>query len=354
MDTKVSKSKNILLVLLTVIGVAIIGVGAFMMMHNKESVDNDPNDVNNGNESTKVIYYDDSRELQDTYTFKEAISKFAFPVNETTLIFEANAKTTFDSIMRDKSIYNDAMNPKFNYEQDIDKSLGVMYLGESNATTLEEFETNFKQGILTDNTKWTVEDVNIIDSNEEYVFASWTNKATVTTYEYYFAKIIGTRVYYAYYSSPLDSNKEDKISKLLEEFKDLFTCLSEDDGKEPYIYDKIMNVPVALNKQIKDVNLIYGVLNSNNDYLDGSVTFTLPDVSDFINLEYNADRHYDNIAWEEELDSNVTYFNEDGVDFLGMKEDNITQILKITNYSNTKFTTVQDFNNYINKFLINR
>ena len=115
-----------------------------------------------------------------------------------------------------------------------------------------------------------------------------------------------------------------------------------------------MNVPVALNKQIKDVNLIYGVLNSNNDYLDGSVTFTLPDVSDFINLEYNADRHYNNIAWEEELDSNVTYFNEDGVDFLGMKEDNITQILKITNYSNTKFTTVQDFNNYINKFLINR
>ena len=154
MDTKVSKSKNILLVLLTVIGVAIIGVGAFMMMHNKESVDNDPNDVNNGNESTKVIYYDDSRELQDTYTFKEAISKFAFPVNETTLIFEANEKTTFDSIMRDKSIYNDAMNPKFNYEQDIDKSLGVMYLGESNATTLEEFETNFKQGILTLNGQW--------------------------------------------------------------------------------------------------------------------------------------------------------------------------------------------------------
>lgn len=354
MDNKVSKKSNILLVFLVVLGVAIIGVGAFMMFNNKESVDNTPNDANNGNEDTKIIYHDDSRDLKDTYTFKEATSRFAFEVNETTLIFEENDKTTFESITRDKNIYNDSINPIFNYEQDIYKSLGVMYLGESNATTLEEFETNFKQGILTNNTKWTVENVNIIDSNDEYVFASWTNKAAVTTYEYYFAKIIGEKVYYAYYSSSVDSYGDDKVPYLLEGFKDLFTCLSEDDGKEPYIYDKIMRVPIALDKQIKDVNSIYAILNSNNDYLDGSVSFTLSDVSDFINLEYNADRHYDNIEWAEDIDSNIKYLNEDGKDIFGMKDDNITQILNITNYSNTTLTTAQDFNNYINKFLTNK
>ena len=80
MDNKVSKKSNILLVFLVVLGVAIIGVGAFMMFNNKESVDNTPNDANNGNEDTKIIYHDDSRDLKDTYTFKEATSRFAFEV----------------------------------------------------------------------------------------------------------------------------------------------------------------------------------------------------------------------------------------------------------------------------------
>lgn len=51
-----------------------------MMFNNKESVDNTPNDANNGNEDTKIIYHDDSRDLKDTYTFKEATSRFAFEV----------------------------------------------------------------------------------------------------------------------------------------------------------------------------------------------------------------------------------------------------------------------------------
>jgi len=48
------------------------------------------NNKTNNSETKAIVYYDNSRNLKDTYTFKEAVSKFAFKVNETTLIFGEN------------------------------------------------------------------------------------------------------------------------------------------------------------------------------------------------------------------------------------------------------------------------
>ena len=104
------------------------------------------------------------------------------------------------------------------------------------------------------------------------------------------------------------SDIDKKISLLLEQFKDFFTCLKEDDGKEPYIYDKIMNVSLVLDKKIKDVNYISGIINvTGNDYLDGSVSFTNED-SDYMNIEYGADKHYNKIDWSKDLDKNSGSF----------------------------------------------
>ena len=330
--------------------VVVVGVvfGSKFLSKNNE---NSNNETSNNSVSTEVIYYDNTRSLKDSYTFKEAVSKFAFKVNETTLIFEENDKTTLEMMMSEETIHNDLWNTQFEYKQDIYTSLGTMYLGESNSSTLEEFKTNFNNGILSDNTKWTVENVNIIESNNEYIFASWTNKAFTTTNEYYFAKIIGNKVFYAYHSTLVAYN-DTKTSLLLEQFKNLFTCLSEDDGTEPYIYDKIMNVPIVLNKKIKDVNLITAVINSNNDYLDGSVSLT--DEIDYVNLEYGASGHYNKIDWTKTFDSNTKYAKEDEKNIIGIKDNNNTQLFEITIYSDKQITNTKEFNSYISAFLTDK
>lgn len=350
-NNKPQKKINLGLIIgiVAVLVVAVIGIVLGSKLLSKK------NETSNNNKSTdtEVIYYDNSRSLKDNYTFKEAVNKFAFKVSESTLIFEENDKTTFYTLSLDNTIHDELMNVEFNYKQDIYTSLGAIYLGESNSTTLEEFKSNFKSGILSDKTKWTVENVNIIDSNNEYVFASWTNKASVTTNEYYFAKQIGNKIYYAYNTS-LTTLNDKKISLLLEEFKEFFTCLKEDDGIEPYIYDKIINVPVVLNKKIKDANSIYSISNNtSNGYLDGSVSFAESGV-DFISLEYGASKHYDKIDWSENFNSNMKYTQEDDKNRIGIKDNDNTQIFNITIYSDKNITNKKEFNSYISKYFIEK
>ena len=250
--------------------VAVVGIifGSKLLSNNDT---NSPTGGSSNNEKLDIVYYDSSRELKDSYTFKEAVSKFAFKVNESTLIFEENDKTKLEMIMQEETIHNDLWNAQFEYKQNIYTSVGQIYVGESSATTLEEFVSNFKVGKLSENTTWEVENANIIEANNDYVFASWTNKGLVTNYEYYFAKQIGNKIYYAYNSSVVSYN-DTKFALLLPQFKEFFTCLKEDDGKEPYIYDKIINVPIVLNKRIQNINYISGIINSDNGYIDGSVT----------------------------------------------------------------------------------
>ena len=355
-NNKPPKKFNVGLIAGIVVGIVAVVVGGILLFGNNSSQTNNGSSANNdsaNNETSETIYYDDSRELKDTYTFKEAVSKFAFKVNETTLIFEEKDKISFYSITQQDTIHEDPMNVQFYYKQDIYTSLGTMYFGESNSSTLEQFKLNFNNGVLSDKTKWTVENVNIIESNDDYIFASWTNKASVTTNEYYFAKVIGNKVYYVYNSS-LVSYNDTKTALLLDEFKQFFDCLSIDDGKEPYIYDKIINVPIVLNKKIKDVKSIYSISNNtSNDYLDGSVNF-VGENSDFINLEYGASKHYDKIDWTKTFDSKIKYTKEDDKNIIGIKDGNITQLFEITLYSDNQINNKNEFDSYISTFLTNK
>lgn len=346
--------KNYLVLIIGIVAIILVVVGVILetkiLSKNNE---NQNSGVSNNNGFIEVVYYDDSRNLKATYTFKEAVSKFAFKVNETTLIFKENDKTKLEMMSSENTIHDELINTQFNYRQDIYTSLGAMYLGESNSTTLEEFKSNFNNGILSDKTKWTVENVKIMEETDEYIFAFWTNKAFTTTDEYYFAKKVGNRVYYALHNALVTYN-DTKVSLLLEEFKNLFTCLSEDDGKEPYIYDKIINVPIVLNKKIKDANDISGIINVlTNDYLDGSVSFAT-EGSDYINLEYGASKHYDKIDWAKSFDSKIKYIQEDNENIVGIKDSSNTQIFEITVYSDKQITNAKEFNSYISTYLIDK
>lgn len=355
-NNKPPKKLNVGLIAGIGVGVVAVIVGGILLFNNNSSQTSNSGSSNNSsinNESAETIYFDNSRNLKDSYTFKEATSKFAFKVNETTLIFQENDKVKLEMIQSEKTLHDELMNPQFNYKQDIYTSLGDMYLGESNSTTLEQFKNNFNNGILSDKTKWTVENVKIIEETDEYIFATWMNKGFTTTNEYYFAKQIGNKVFYAYHSSMVTYN-DTKISLLLDEFKSLFNCLSQDDGKEAYLYDKVINVPIALNKKIKDVNNISAVINIlTNDYLSGSVSLVSDD-SDYVSLEYDASKHYDKIEWSKTFDSKTKYTKEDEKNIIGIKDGNITQVFEITIYSDKQINNEKDFNSYINTYLTNK
>ncbi|MBQ9072252.1 MAG: hypothetical protein IJY25_03775 [Bacilli bacterium] len=341
-----------------IVGIGVVAIVAVVgiVFGSKLLSNNDTNNSTGGssnNEKVDVVYYDNSRELKDSYTFKEAVSKFAFKVNESTLIFEENDKTTLEHIMQEETKHNDLWNAQFEYKQDIYTSVGQIYVGESSATTLEEFVNNFKVGKLSENTTWEVENVNIVDANNDYVFASWTNKGLVTNYEYYFAKIIGSKIYYAYNSSVVSYN-DTKFALLLPQFKEFFTCLKEDDGKEPYIYDKIMNVPIVLNKRIKNIDYIYGIINSDTGYIDGSVSLNKEDTTDFITIEYGADGYYNKIDWTKKLDSNIQYMREDSENFYGIKDNGVVQIIQIQNYNDDEVKNLDELNGFMKAYLTNK
>ena len=354
-NDKPPKKMNLGLIVGIVAVVAVVGIGVVFgsKLLSNGGNSNNSNTENNGSSKVDVTYYDKDRELKDTYTFKEAVSKFAFKVNESTLIFEENDKTTLKHVQQDETIHNDLWNAQFEYKQDIYTSVGQIYVGESSATTLEEFINNFKVGKLSENTTWTLENVNIIESNNDYVFASWTNKGLVTNYEYYFAKKIGSKIYYAYNSSVVSYN-DTKFALLLPQFKEFFTCLKEDDGKEPYIYDKIMNVPIVLNKRIQNVDYIYGIINSDTGYIDGSVSFNKDDTTDFITIEYGADGYYNKIYWAKKLDSNIQYTREDSENFYGIKDNGIVQIIQIQNYDEDEVKNLDELNRFMGEYLTNK
>lgn len=339
---------NLGLIIGVIIGIITIGIIIFVI-NNSNSNDNNKS-TNNSTKKEDIVYYDNTRELKDSYIFEEAVSEFAFLVGNSTLIFKETEKTKLASVELVKTKYGELSPININYKQDIYTSLGDVYVGESNSSSLEEFETKLKKGILSDKITLNVESVKIIESNSDYVFASLTDKGAITSYKHYFAKKIGEKIYYIYHTSITELN-DIKTNLLLNEFKEVFNCLSKDDKQTPYIQDKIMNVPVVLNKQIKDVNSIFSIVKSTNDYHDGFVMFTLDHI-DNINLSYGANKRYKKIDWTKDLTSSIKYSNEDDKNIFGVVDNDLTQIFEINTIE--EINTEKQFNNYINKFFDNK
>ena len=359
-NSKPPKKMNLGLIIGIIAVVAVVGVG--IVFGSKLLSNGGNNNSNNGSSSinnssnSDIVYYDSNRDLKEVYTFDEATNQFAFLVNTSTLIFKENEKVSLDSITQTNTIYDELMNPQFAYKHDNSSIIYTLYLGESNSSNLKDFVNNFKNGILSDKTKWEVENINIIESTEDYVFASWQKTTLSKDYEYYFAKKIGNKVFYSYKNNLIQFNDEKK-AWILNGFKELFNSLSLDDGTEPYIYDKIINVPLVLNKKIMDYNLIFSISNGQmindlkSDYMDGSISFDYN--GDYINLEYGATGHYNKINWSKNLDSKIKYCNEDSKITLGIKDGSLTQVFEFNIYSDNKITNVKEFDAYIDKVLNN-
>ena len=353
------KEKGIALTTLIIIIVAILvigGVAAFIIIKNsndnngEQSIGTQINSAQNNsgtNISKNVVYKDDSRNIKSTYTFDEATSKFAFKEYETTLIFQQNDNVKLSAIN-----LGNIGTTQFYYEKD-DSTYFTFQFEESGSSNVNEFVNNFKNGILGGGKRQlSFENIKIIESNSEYAYISCQESGN-SSYTYYFAKQIGNRVFYANsnrYFNELDDNKK---TELLIGFKQLFNALSVDDNKEPYLCDKIMNVPVVLDKQIKSYEIIYTVelvhpktsTANYRNYMKGIVKLSSED-SKFLVAYYDAEQLYNKIQWNNDISSKIKYSDEDN--FFGVKDNNITQVFSISKSEN--INNEKNFNEYLTKF----
>ena len=140
-------------------------------------------------------------------------------------------------------------------------------------------------------------------------------------------------------------------------FKELFNALSIDDNKEPYISDKILNVPVVLDKQIASYELISEIKLVHpksstahyKNYMKGSVDLSNEE-SKYIVVDYDAEQLYNKVVWSETLNSKLKYSVEDN--YFGIKDNNITQMFSISKSEN--INGEKSFNEYLNNFFINK
>lgn len=261
--------KNLLLIFL---GIIIFAVIAFLVVSffNKDSKFNEDNNSNLSNN----VYYDGSRKIKSTYTFDEATEKFAFVVDKSTLIFKKNDKVSLVFIqnqnnnnyyvsIRDIRFYYDITGEEIHNHGGSD--VGTLCFGESDISDLETFVNNFKTGNFRKDRTHNVKNIEVIESNKDYFIGNWIDDVDgFKLNEYYYAQKIGNKLFYAYRSSYVDESSDFDL--IVKELKSLFSCLSEDDRQEPYIFDKILNVPIIKNKISSNDKI--GSIENNNVYVE--------------------------------------------------------------------------------------
>ena len=109
-----------------------------------------------------------------------------------------------------------------------------------------------------------------------------------------------------------------------------------------------------MNKRIQNINYISGIINSDNGYIDGSVTLNKEDTTDFITVEFGAEGYYNKIDWTKKLDSNTQYMREDSENFYGIKDNGNIQIIQIQNYNDEEIKNLDELNDFMKAYLTNK
>lgn len=263
------KKNKLILVVGIILCICIIAI--IFLFRNKSNLSSNDN---NSSTSSNGVYYDSSRKIKSTYTFDEATEKFAFVVDKSTLIFKKNDKVSlvFIQNQNNNNYYVDIRDIRFYYDitgEEIHNhsgsDVGTIKFGESDISDLEKFVNNFKTGNFRKDRTHNVKNIEVIESNKDYFIGSWIDDDDgFKLNEYYYAQKIGNKIYFAYRSSYSDESADFDL--IVKEFKTLFSCLSEDDKQEPYIFDKILNVPI-INKKISSNDKI-GAIENEKVYVE--------------------------------------------------------------------------------------
>ena len=330
--------RNIKLLVITVLLTLLTVTGC-----GKNNSSNDNNSVTN---SGNVKYVDASRNIKETYTFSNALSKFAIKFKDSTIIFSTNGENSLDNYT-----VGGRITFKFNNGKAYFNTVALYEYGKN---SLEDFKKEINEDTLgnnvdfkdilkvySDNTKH--KDIKIIDENDEYVFISRTSEDGKNI-EYLFGQKVGEYVYFTIKTYTATSNLDEKgIDDLMDSNIALFICLTEDDTKTPYLVDMIANVPIVGNKKIVDPKGIYGV-GGSGERSEGFIIFLgkLAGSGQF-EIYYGAKKMYDVTRWSKDIDSNTKYYSAPAQILFGVNDKDNYQIFSQKFFSSNSINSLDDF-----------
>ena len=211
-----------------------------------------------------IRYLDDTRNLKDSYTLEEAFERYAIRLHYSTLIV-----TPGEGYETAHSFYCcDFKNIQYYCINLLGFGDGLeefeVLLEDTKCASLSEFKDDFLalKPITELETKLsTMKEATIIEETDDYVigmipYNTYMNANVVLCYYYYLAKVIGNRVYVIRCMKGQKKLDESQISLIKEKCLPVFDDLHEDDGKEAYIYDKILNISLFGDKHIRSFDNI--------------------------------------------------------------------------------------------------
>lgn len=270
-----------------------------------------------------IRYLDDTRDLKDSYTLSEAWERYAIKLHYSTLIVTPGGEYTF--------------NHTFcccNYESRRYDREDLIYFHDESGTydlILEDTKcatlSEFKQAFLTsepitelEKALKTTKEATIIEEADDYTIGMIPYYSNLSTfnYYYYFAKVIGNRVYVT-----RRMNEEKKLDESgLEYFKEksltVFKDLHEDDGKEPYIYDKVVNISYFGDKHVRSFDSIFTITPTYVAFRSITYDRLYINPSDHLMSLYGSEweDHGDMLAVKGEVGVDAYVFTVDGVKYL--------------------------------------
>lgn len=224
-------------------------------------------------------YLDGTRELKSAYTLSEALEKYAIRLYDSTLIYTAadefSPSCSYRLVDSEQNLYS--IRASFSILDAIDNTsrfgeVESIYLWDTEYKTLKEFKDALNSKLIGHPTMFDLYEYvqfsssKIYSETEDFIFASQINKVTRDDMQKYYqvyiaARCIGHRVYFAYCFGTNENGGECLSDNGRAEFekyaKILFAHLSEDDGKEPYLCDKIVNTELPGGMHIKNFNVLY-------------------------------------------------------------------------------------------------
>lgn len=335
-----SPKKNSLGIVIGIIVIVLIIVGVFIIMFGKNS-----NSKKNDNKSEDVVtteqYLDTSRNLKSEYEYKEIFDSFAVKLNDKkTYIIKPNKNYLVNLLQ-----FSQGFVSRIAGFYKTDNGIWGAYFNiiTTNESTLAEV----KKDIISSGY------YSIVDESSNYVLSS--NGQDYVLYTIVDETMIEVQISSTDdYFNKAGLNKDDIISII----KNIKTIVNEDDLKEPYLVDKIINVKLNNNYKIKTYSMIVDV---NNDVMnDFNYSIELSNNEEngdysLLDINYEPNKIINEYNLTNIINNNPKmYYDENTKSFI-LEEDKTKQIFKISKSdidgNNIEIKTYQDFEKNIRKFL---
>ncbi len=282
----------------------------------------------------EIVYWDPQRDLKAEYTLKEATEKYAFIVDYTTLIYTAcdELQTQHEFICVDYGSHLFSNHNTILCLNSDGKVLegNVSYLeldtmdGTSADQVISELPYKFAGPMGGYSEENSTLDIRVIENTEDHVLVHIRDSKDEPSHEaLYYAKPVGGTWILVIRNvwNTQTAYLEDKDIPVFTHYAEiLLNHLGPDDGKEPYIYDKIVNTPFLGGMRLAGFNYLSRAGTSSislrtyrdDDLYDITITQDPKNPEEFSDWEDMGDMK----SQKSDFGSQSLYFTKDGVSYL--------------------------------------